>query len=256
MKTLTKLLKCAPFAGFAYAGTPYYTRASQSIPSNDAPKLSSYFRQYVRENNLVTPSLYTKFQKAYTLNHFFEKGVLKELDGLDNYGLFLNKDCHDAMNQGDEASGENIKLHCTFSANSKLQGHFGAIHSGFTSTLFDNVAGCLAFMACDLSPAVTAYLNVSHERPLNVGEEYIAVVEVEKMEGRKVFVKGKIIDKENNVHTNMESLFIRPKQGSFVLKQLYRYLLVDKKPEEKRESFIPRGLWRQNVAQPWFAISN
>jgi len=113
-------------------------------------------------------------------------------------------------------------------------------------------------MACDLSPAVTAYLNVSHEMPMKIGDDYVAVVEVDRVEGRKVFLKGKIMDKEDNVYANMESLFVKPKKDSFYLRQLYKYLLIDtkeKKIEEKSKtnSFLPTGLWRPSVL-PWTSM--
>jgi len=221
----------------------------------------------LRKNNLVSPSLYKKYQKKYTFNHFFEKSILKDLEGLDNYNLYLNKSSHDALTEDGNLPEEKrqklleqAKLHCTFNAKSKLQGDTNTIHSGFTSTIFDNVAGCLAFMACDLSPAVTAYLNVSHEMPMKVGNDYVAVIEVDRVEGRKVFLKGKIMDQENNVYANMESLFVKPKKDAFYLRQLYKYLLVDKKEkkiEEKSQSIANFGNnWKHSSALTWFAMSN
>jgi len=237
MRSFNKLFKCGialvPIGGLAYFSSPFFNKAAQEAQREIAP-LSDYFRQYVEQNNLITPSLYKKFQESYKFNHFFEKGVLKDLEGLDVYNLFLNKDYHHVLTnevQVSQQAHEQAKMHCTFTANHKLQSAGGNIHGGFTSTLFDNVAGCLAFMACDFAPAVTAYLNIKHEQPMDVGVEYVAVVEVERMEGRKVFLRGKIIDKENNVYTNMESLFIRPKWGHY-LKYLYRFFLFDKTPIE------------------------
>jgi len=240
MRSFAQLFKCslalAPVGGFAYLNSSYYTKPTHHVPSLDGLELSAYFQQYVDNHNLVIPDLYKKFQQKYSFNHFFEKSLLKDLEGLDVYNIFLNKHYHDALTGDSNLSNEEkqtmhkqAKLHCTFTANNKLQSHTGMIHGGFTSTLFDNVAGCLALMACDFAPAVTAYLNVSHENPLNVGTEYVAVVEVDRVEGRKVFLKGKVIDKENKVYTNMESLFIKPKWADLFLKQIYRALLLDKK---------------------------
>jgi len=246
MRSFTKLCKyglaLAPIGGMTYYSLPTNARAQCATLKPDEPQLQGYFKQYVEENDLVSPSLYKKYQQKYMFNHFFEQGILKDLEGLENYNLYLNKSSHDALTDSVEVSKEEkekllekAKLHATFSAKSKLQGNSSTIHSGFTSTIFDNVAGCLAFMACDLSPAVTAYLNVSHEMPMQVGNDYVAVVEVDRVEGRKVFLKGKIMDKENNVYANMESLFVKPKKDSFYLRQLYKYLLIDKKEKKVEE---------------------
>jgi len=242
MKSFNKLFKygllLAPVGGFTYLNNASHPAAAQPINNLSNHQSSSYFKQYVEQNNLISPSLYKKYQAKYKFNHFFEKGLLKDLEGLDIYNLFLNKDYHNSLTNDRKVSQDNkqevheqAKMHCTFTANEKLQSASGNIHGGFTSTLFDNVAGCLAFMASDFSPAVTAYLNIRHEQPMKVGTDYVAVVEVDRIEGRKVYLKGKIVDKENNVYTNMESLFVRPKWGGY-LKHVYRYFLNDKKEEQ------------------------
>jgi len=271
MRSFTKLCKyglaIAPIGGMAYLSYPNKVQSQRAFQPEE-PKLNGYFKQYVEENNLVSPGLYKKFQEKYTFNHFFEQGILKDLEGLDNYNLFINKASHDALTDEVQVSNEQkqklleqAKLHATFSAKSKLQDNSDIIHGGFTSTIFDNVAGCLAFMACDLSPAVTAYLNVSHEQPMTVGKDYVAVVEVDKVEGRKVFLKGKIMDNENNIYANMESLFVKPKKDAFYLRQLYKYFLIDKKEKSVEElsqstSFVPSNLWRQNLTtSTWFAMN-
>jgi len=241
MKSFNKLFKyglfLAPVGGFTYYNSSSHSAVAQPVQKTITHHSSSYFKQYVEQNDLITPSLYKKYQEKYKFNHFFEKGVLKDLEGLDAYNLFLNKDYHNKL-ANEQKDHEQAKIHCTFTPNDKLQGASGNIHGGFTSTLFDNVAGILAFMACDFSPAVTAYLNVKHEQPMKVGTEYVAVVEVDKMEGRKVFLKGKIVDKENNVYTNMESLFVRPKWGGY-LKHVYRFFLHDKKEANESLQLIP-----------------
>jgi acyl-coenzyme A thioesterase PaaI-like protein len=271
MRSFTKLCKyglaLAPIGGIAYLSHPTQAHSQHAFKPEE-PKLNGYFKQYVEENNLVSPALYKKFQEKYTFNHFFEKLILKDLEGLDNYKLFINKSSNDVLTEEVKVSEEQkkellqqAKLHCTFSATSKLQGNTNAIHSGFISTIFDNAAGCLALVACDLSPAVTAYLNVSHQEPMTLGKDYVAVVEVDRIEGRKVFLKGKIMDKENNVYANMESLFVKPKKEIFGLKQVYKYFLVDKKEEKVEEKsqntpFVPSNIWKQNPALTWFAMSH
>jgi len=252
-------LALAPVGGFAYYNRTHLFGSTQPAQASQETELSEYFKQYVKDHNLVTPHVYKKFQENYIFNHFFEKGVLKNLEGLDMYNLFLNKHYHDNLaSNNDSLSHEQkqqlhgqAKLHCTFSANDKLESHAGHVHGGFTSTLFDNVAGCLAFMASDFAPAVTAYLNVSHEKPLNIGAEYVAIVEVAKVEGRKVLIKGKIVDKENNVYTNMESLFIQPKWGNLYLGKIYRHFLKGSNSPMTEKEAVENLLPQTSVSLPW-----
>jgi acyl-coenzyme A thioesterase PaaI-like protein len=231
----------APATGLAYLANHYNSMNEHHIhllPGLES-QLSPTFQRYISENNLTSPELYQNFQKKYKFDHFWEKGILKDLKGLVDYNIFIDRTYNDILVEDKELSKEDkqklhseAKIHCTFKTTSKLQGNADAVHSGFISTLFDNVSGCLAFMACDLNPAVTAYLNVNYEKPVTVDQEYVAVIEVEKVQGRKVFLKGKIVDKDNNVCTTMESLFIKAKWDNFYLKNLYRSLLLDKKVEK------------------------
>jgi len=246
----------ASVGSIAYLNHPHCLGV-QAQPCEE-PKTYGHFRQYIEQNDLVTPALYKKFQEKYKFNHFFEKGVLKDLEGLDMYDVFINKDYHDGLAKGTAISEEgkssiheNAKIHCTFSANTKLQCYGGNVHGGFTFTLLDNLSGCLAFMASDFAPAVTAYLNVKHEKPMGIGSEYMAVIEVEKVEGRKVFLKGKIIDKDHNVYSSMESLFIKPKWADTYLKPLYKILgfsnTSQKAPSQQEK---PTAL-KQGITLPW-----
>jgi len=236
--TLAKLsLGLTTTGAAAYYGHQYYFGNTQEhSPFADSPIVSDYFKEYIREHDLVTPLLYKNYQQKYKFDHFFEKGVLKELQGLRDYNLFVHKDFHDVLSGDLELPKEEKhkitsqgKIHCTFAPSSKLQGFQGLIHGGFTSTLLDNIAGCLAFMACDYTPAVTAYLNVKHEKPMKVDEEYVAILGIEKMEGRKIFIKGQIVDKEKNVYTTLDTLYIKANFDNFYIKHLFKSLLLDNK---------------------------
>jgi acyl-coenzyme A thioesterase PaaI-like protein len=240
MNSFKKLAKLSSFlipaGGFAYLTNQLYFGNTQHVHTYVDNEVVGYFKQYVEDNNLVSPHLYKNYQKKYKFDHFFEKGVLKDIEGLAGYNIFLDKAFNDVLNDEAELSQEEkknllskAKVHCTFAPNYKLQGHKGIVHGGFTSTLFDNVSGCLAFMACDFTPAVTAYLNVNYNKPMTIDTEYVAVIEVEKIEGRKVFLKGKIVDKDNNVYTTMDTLYIKMKWDNSYLKHLYKSLLLDKK---------------------------
>jgi len=249
MKSFKKLSKLGlfliPTGTLAYFSSNYYLASPHPIHNANDQVLSDYFKQYIQENNLITPSLYKNYQRKYRFDHFFEKGVLKDLEGIQDYHLLIPKDYFEKLTAESQMSKEEklklhsqAKIHCTFTPNSKLQGNLGYVHGGFTTTLLDNLSGCFTFMLCDFSPAVTAYLNVNYNKPMPVDEEYVTVIEVEKIEGRKVFLKGKIMDKENNVYTTMDTLFVKIKWDNFYMKQLYKSLLLDK---ETPDNGIPKG---------------
>ena len=251
MKSFKKFSKWGlallPAGAFAYFTNNYYFGSAHVVHNTPNQITSEYFKQYIQDNNLITPSIYKNYQRKYKFDHFFEKGVLKDLEGLQDYNLLLPKDYYEKITVDTEISKEEkmklfsqAKIHCTFTPNSTLQGQEGILHGGFTSTLFDNIAGCLAFTTCDFTPAVTAYLNVRYNKPMAVDQEYVAVIEVEKIEGRKVFLKGKIVDKENNVYTTMDTLYVKIKWDNFYLKQLYKSLLLDKNVPES-SSGLPKG---------------
>lgn len=211
------------------------TLPSSNIIQATESELSDFAKKYVQENNLVSPLTYRDYQKNYKHDHFFEKSILTEINGLSGYNVFMEKHYYDVITDEVEATPEEThdlhstaKMICVFTTSSKVQGHIGIIHGGFTSTLFDNLAGTLAFTVCGLSPAATAYLNVTYKKPMKIGKEYILIVEVSKLEGKKIFIKGKFIDEANNVYTEIDSLFLKVQMQKFNPNHLDNKLQEDK----------------------------
>ena len=158
------------------------------------------------------------------------------MNGLNVYNLYLEKNYYQVITAEKETSSaekqekhKTAKLHCVFTANSRVQGHLGIVHGGFISTLFDNLAGSLAFFACDFTPAVTSYLNISYKKPLKIGKEYLAVLEVNKIEGDEIFIKGKVFDDENTIYTTFDSLFLKKAHmNDFLSKGLDKKIGIEK----------------------------
>jgi len=104
-------------------------------------------------------------------------------------------------------------------------------------------------------PVIYPLLLLPILTPYDVGKDYVAVVEVDKFEGRK------IIDKENNIYAKMEFLLVNSKKAAFYLRQLYKYFLIDKREKSVEElsqstSFAPSKLWRQNLTtSTWFSMN-
>lgn len=60
--------------------------------------------------------------------------------------------------------------------------------------MFDNAFGQIAVLKSGMIPVATANLNVNYKKPIKVGHDYMMNCFVEKHEGRKIFVKGIIVD--------------------------------------------------------------
>eukprot|EP00330_Aristerostoma_sp_ATCC50986_P004010 CAMPEP_0114589398 /NCGR_PEP_ID=MMETSP0125-20121206/11849_1 /TAXON_ID=485358 ORGANISM="Aristerostoma sp., Strain ATCC 50986" /NCGR_SAMPLE_ID=MMETSP0125 /ASSEMBLY_ACC=CAM_ASM_000245 /LENGTH=244 /DNA_ID=CAMNT_0001786251 /DNA_START=56 /DNA_END=790 /DNA_ORIENTATION=+ len=220
----------------AYFNRHFYFGAVHKKHTFDENDLSDHFQKYIKENDLVMPYHYQNYQKMYTLDHFFEKSILKDINGLNEYNIFLDRYYHDVITDNVVVSDEKrqelhdkAKIHCVFIPNSMLQGHVGIVHGGFLSTLLDNVSGALSFVVSDFSPCVTAYLNMNFRKPVQSGKEYIATIEVAKREGKKLFLKGKVFDKEGVVHCEMDSLFIKAKINNYYMGKIMKSILLEKK---------------------------
>jgi Uncharacterized protein, possibly involved in aromatic compounds catabolism len=263
MSFIKKLAKwslvVAPLGGIAYLNRHYYFGNVHKIHTFDESQLSDDFKKYIRENNLISPYLYKNYQRKYGLDHFFEKSILKDLNGLNEYNIFLDKRYHDVITDAIEVSKEEraelhktAKLHCIFVANSGLQGHLGIVHGGFLSTLLDNLCGCLSFLVTDFNPAVTAYLNMNFKKPVYIGKEYIAVIEVDRIEGKKIFFKGTIKDKDNTVHCTSDSLFIKVKMDNFYMNKVFKSLLLEKGVHDYEHTTgkpAPKSILKQEIAK-------
>lgn len=98
----------------------------------------------------------------------------------------------------------------------KLCGYPGIIHGGLIATLFDE-----AFVKCSMpclssGIGMTASLSVSFKSPCHAGCLTIIHARVERVEGRKVWVRGTLETVENNGVANIlaeaQALIIEPKQ--------------------------------------------
>ena len=69
-------------------------------------------------------------------------------------------------------------------------------------------------------PVATANLNVNYKKPIKVGHDYMMNCFVEKHEGRKIFVKGIIVDQDHNVVSDASALMIQVKWGTSFWKDL------------------------------------
>jgi hypothetical protein len=84
----------------------------------------------------------------------------------------------------------------------------GAVHGGMLPLLFDDVLGRLANMA-DRPVARTAYLKVDYRAITRVGVEHRVTSRIDRMEGRKRWITGELVDPAGVVTAQAEGLFVQ-----------------------------------------------
>lgn len=97
-----------------------------------------------------------------------------------------------------------------------LCGHVGIVHGGLLATLLDEGLARCGFSALPNKIGVTAYLNINYRNPTPAGSYVVLKAETTKVEGRKVWVKGRIELLGDTVEpgkllVEAEGLFIEPK---------------------------------------------
>ena len=97
-----------------------------------------------------------------------------------------------------------------------LCGHLGIIHGGLLATLLDEGLARCGFSALPNKIGVTANLNINYRNPAPAGSYVVLKAETTKVEGRKVWVKGRIELLGDTVEpgkllVEAEGLFIEPK---------------------------------------------
>lgn len=248
-----KALKLALFgipvsAGSYYAYTNYF-QGSRAIKERlSDTNLSDSYLDFIQQKNLVTPPFYEKMKQEDNYRNFFFGGILRQLQGVDEFGVYIEKSFNDVVNGAVTVSEEekqrifnDAKLYCIFVPNVKVQGHEKIVHGGFTATLFDNMAGSLAFMLSDFSPMATAYLTINYRKPVRTGEEYHAEIYPTKIEGKKVYINGKIKDIKGNVYAETELLFVKV-QWKNKMAELMKTISQDITESQSKETGVPQLL--------------
>ncbi len=105
-------------------------------------------------------------------------------------------------------------------------GHPGVVHGGVTSLLFDNTLGWANALSItkggDPSQhdtvkqfGMTANLSVNYRRPLFVGQTVVISCSLDRVEGRKRFLKGVMKDgKTGGVIADATALYVVPRTAA------------------------------------------
>lgn len=103
-----------------------------------------------------------------------------------------------------------------------LCGYVGIIHGGMLATLLDEGLARCGFAALPNKIGVTASLTVNYKKPAPAGCFVVLKAETTKVEGRKVWVNGRIevlgeTEEPGMVLAEAEGLFVEPKYAKVCL---------------------------------------
>jgi acyl-coenzyme A thioesterase PaaI-like protein len=87
-------------------------------------------------------------------------------------------------------------------------GRNGAVHGGALALLFDSLLGFTAFRLGRSPRQRTAFLHVDYRRVALVEREFQVMAEIDRIEGRKIFVSGRLLDGDH-VLCEAEALFLK-----------------------------------------------
>jgi acyl-coenzyme A thioesterase PaaI-like protein len=121
---------------------------------------------------------------------FLDYGLRERMEGFYFYGTYFSQD---------EIDSSGIShAYCIFSPKEQLCGHPSIQHGGATATIIDQNAGVLA-MIHSYELVATSQLNVRYLKTIKKGQTYAWHGEIERREGRKIFVKSSIVELETGV---------------------------------------------------------
>ncbi|MBN2747817.1 hypothetical protein GM418_20020 [Maribellus comscasis] len=89
----------------------------------------------------------------------------------------------------------------------ETQGAPGIVHGGAIASVLDETMGAVSFL--NKMPAVTASLTVNYHRPLPVEKTVYIITQVEKTEGRKIYIIGKMVDKNQRLFADSKGIFVK-----------------------------------------------
>lgn len=86
------------------------------------------------------------------------------------------------------------------------EGAPGFVHGGAVATALDDTIGTLLMVL--RRPAVTARLEVDYRRPLFIDRDYVVHAWIERLEGRKLHLVGRIDDARGETAAEAAALFL------------------------------------------------
>jgi acyl-coenzyme A thioesterase PaaI-like protein len=120
---------------------------------------------------------------------------------------------------------EENKVTYVVRAGERVQGPPGYVHGGAIATLLDDCLGSAVFLSGSFAMTgkvvsniillsflqFAANLNINYRKPIPLNSVRTVEAFLEKQEGRKLYAKGCIYDKDGSVHAEASGLFVVPR---------------------------------------------
>jgi acyl-coenzyme A thioesterase PaaI-like protein len=87
-------------------------------------------------------------------------------------------------------------------------GRNGAVHGGALALLFDSLLGYTAFKLSESPRQRTAFLHVDYRKIVPVEKELRVDAGIDRIDGRKIFLTGRVLDDDDTVLCEAEALFL------------------------------------------------
>lgn len=247
IKNAAYLLLPLSFGTYSYAS--YVQSHKKKRIYQDDSHFSEFYSDFIKQNHLVVPEFYHKLKRDNNINSFFFKSILRDVGGLDQFSMYMDKTLNDLVNKDIQATEEerqkkfeDSKIFCLFVPNKKVQDQEDIVHNGFIATLFDNMGGTLAFLSCGNKPVATASMTVNYRQPMKTGEEYLTEISTKKVDGKKVMVQGLIKDKEGTVYADADLMFIKVDWKNMVFSNIIKNIeekMLGRTEEQLKQSQSP-----------------
>jgi acyl-coenzyme A thioesterase PaaI-like protein len=92
-----------------------------------------------------------------------------------------------------------------------MNAHPGLLHGGVIATILDSTLGSAVAMANPRETTFTAQLNVAYKHPVSTPATVLVRSWVERREGRKTWVKGRIESGTGELHAEAEGMWLSVK---------------------------------------------
>jgi acyl-coenzyme A thioesterase PaaI-like protein len=103
-----------------------------------------------------------------------------------------------------QITGERVRSELRFDR--RQEGAPGFAHGGAVATALDDTIGTLLMVL--RRPAVTARLEVDYRQPLFIDRDYVVEAWIERVDGRKLHLAGRITDADGVTAAEAEALFL------------------------------------------------
>lgn len=174
--------------------------------------------------DLIPVPFYSRLPKKDGADTFFGE-TIKSKETLPHALLLLRSDI--ASMQYDfgnvSTAGWRPDTVCLFQIGPKLNGYRDTTHGGLLASLLDEVVGFNVDGLCSCVESqsdnkhrtrlYTGYLNTSYKKPVSPGF-YAVESRLTKREGRKWFLKGRIVGADGAVYTEAEVLYIQSRDSA------------------------------------------